>query len=85
MTGNASVSDIQDPSPYITYNDEHGDDCLIIRTWFARDHVGNIARKIQKLKLILFSPIKVRKNLLVYVFFEKTSQFQRPASLKFSE
>ena len=63
IRGNPDISDIQDPSPSVTYEDKDGSDCFIIRSWIATDHAGNVAKKEQKLTIISVSPINVCKIL----------------------
>ena len=70
VTGTPNVSDIQDPYPFVTYTDRDDVDCLIIRTWSAKDHAGNIARKTQTLKIVSVPPMKVcanLRNILCYI------------------
>ena len=61
------ISDAQDPSPSVTYEDKYSTNCTIIRTWTATDHAGNVATKRQKLKIVSFSPIHVCKVLYCVV------------------
>ena len=65
MRGNPNISDDQDLSPSVNYEDKDSIDCAIIRTWTATDHAGNIAKEEQKLKLNIVSllPINVCKIL----------------------
>ena len=63
LRGNPNVSDVQDPSPTVTYEDKDGTGCFIIRTWIATDHAGNIAKKEQKLRIVAVSRIDVCKTL----------------------
>ena len=63
VRGYPNISDAQDPSPSVTYEDKDSTDCAIIRTWTATDHAGNVATKRQKLKIVSFSPIHVCKIL----------------------
>ena len=62
-----NISDAQDPSPSVTYEDKYSTNCTIIRTWTATDHAGNVATKRQKLKIVSFSPIHVCKVLYCVV------------------
>ena len=63
-----NISDAQDPSPSVTYEDKYSTNCTIIRTWTATDHARNVATKRQKLKIVSFSPIHVCKVFHFYQF-----------------
>ena len=59
VRGNPNISDAQDPSPSVTYEDKDSTGCIIIRTWTATDQAGNIAKKEQKLKIVSVSSMNV--------------------------
>ena len=59
VTGSPNITDDQDRSPSVTYEDKDSTGCTIIRTWTATDHAGNIAKKEQKLNIVSVSPINV--------------------------
>ena len=77
VTGNPNISDSEDTSPVVAYEDEDGSGCFIIRTWSATDRAGNTAKKQQKLTIVSVSPINVFKILFyipeVYLGSCKTS------------
>ena len=59
MRGSPNITDDQDLSSSVTYEDKDSTGYTITRTWTAPDHAGNIARKEQKLNIVLVSPMNV--------------------------
>ena len=69
VTGNPNISDVQDPSPSVTYEDKDSSGCTIIRTWTATDHAGNIAKQEQKIRIVSVPPINVCEILFDTLFY----------------